>query len=227
MLETNFHFVQEQANESLLTERLVGHDLHSDLGRWRDGVVGVGKEARVHTAGQSLARRVERRLGNSVVLREELENNGITNGHVVQLIWLISETARAANLDSMAGSFSWNSSSLALLDGRGGASRDLSNLASSTGGNGLGDGDLLVDGGGRSAVARVGPNDDDFGARVDTDTLSLHALDNSDAAVGEFGLDIASDDFRRREDVGDSSGHGERSHGHGKCRRELHIDGLW
>lgn len=54
--------------------------MHGNLGRRADGVVGVGHEARVHTAGEGIARLREGGLRSGVVLAHESEDNHVTNG---------------------------------------------------------------------------------------------------------------------------------------------------
>ncbi|KAJ2966159.1 hypothetical protein NQ176_g10280 [Zarea fungicola] len=78
-------------------------------------------------------------------------------------------------------------------------------------------GDLLVDGGGLGVVARVGPDDDDFGARVDGDAAALHAVEESNRTAVELGLHGGARVGAHGVDTAKSAarGHCERRDGHG------------
>lgn len=205
------------AGSLLLTERSRGHDLHGNLGRGRDGVVGVGEEARVHAAVEGLAGGVKGRLGDGVVLGQELEHDGVADGDV-ERVGLVDEATGPADLDGVARAGGGHGRGLALADGGGGTAGDGDDggivLA---GGDGAGDGDLLVDGGGLRVVTRVGPDDDDFGARVDGDAASLHAAEESDGAAVELGLHGGARVGAHGVDAAKSAarGHCERRDGHG------------
>lgn len=149
----------------LLTERSRGHNLHSNLGSRRDGVVGVGLEARVHTTIKLLARSVESRLGNCVVHRLELEDDGVTNGDVVELRRRVNKTSGSSNGDGVGSTGSGSGCGL------------------SSNSHGLGDSDLLVVGGGSGTATRVGPDDDDLGQSVGSDAVTSHAAGNGDASL--------------------------------------------
>lgn len=84
----------------VLTEGLVGRHLHGDL-RWRaGGVVGVGLEARVHTARKGITRSLKSGLGNGMVLSKVGEDD-----HVVEIdLHLIrgeDKAGRAAHNDAV------------------------------------------------------------------------------------------------------------------------------
>lgn len=128
-----------------LTKGFSGGDLHGDLRRRDDSVVGVGLMASVHAALESLAGGVEAGLRDRVVLGEELEDDHVTNGDILQLIGLVDQPSRASNSDGVGG--------------RGGRGSSLATRRSS---DGLGHGDLLIVGGLLSPRTRVGPDDDDF-----------------------------------------------------------------
>lgn len=83
-----------------LTKRSVNHDLHGDLGRRVDSVVGVGLETGVHTASKGIARGLEGGLGDGVVLAEEGEDNAIAHGGL-DLLGLESETLGATDRDGV------------------------------------------------------------------------------------------------------------------------------
>lgn len=195
----------------LLTERLVGHDLHSDLRSGDDGVVGVGLEARVHATLNGVARGVKGRLGDGVVLRQELEDDDVANGDVLELIGLVGQASGTANLDGVSSSGDGSCAGGSLLAGLRGRS------AGSLGGSAAGDdGDLLVDDGGLSAATGVGPDDDDVGLGLGGDAVALHAVGESGSATLE---DLAADDL-----LADGAGHGERRKGQSDGGGELHGD---
>lgn len=168
-----------------LTKRSIDHNLHSDLGRRRNGVVGVGLESRVHAALERLARLGEAGLGDGVVVGEEFEDDGVTDGDG-ELVRLVGETTGATNLDSVAGTRANHGSSLAVLDGGGGAvlSSNGSRLLSSN--DSLGNSDLVVDVGSLGAVSGVVPDDDDLGASSLGDTRALHATESGGGASIEL-----------------------------------------
>lgn len=132
--------------------------MHGDLRRRNDSVVGVGHEARVHAIGNSVAGSIEGRLGDGVVLREELEDDGVTDGDVVKLVGLEDQTTGTTDCNSVARASSRDSGGLVLHDGGGDTivHGDLSGV--STSGDGLGDSDLLVDDGRRGIATRVCPD---------------------------------------------------------------------
>lgn len=144
-----------------LTQRSIRKDLQSDLGRGRDSVVGVGHEARVHAALESLTGGVEGRLGDGVVHGVELEDDGVANRYVVQLIRREDQAGRSAHSDGMAGGSRRYGSH--------------SGIASASG-DGLGDGDLVVDRRRFGVVARVDPDDDDLGLGVDVNGEAVAAV---------------------------------------------------
>lgn len=154
----------------VLTERSRGHNLHSDLRSGNDGVVGVGLEARVHAALQLLARSVEGRLGNGVVHGVELEDDGVTNGNVVELRGGVDEASGSSNGDGVGGTGS--------SGGRGLSSHR----------HGLGDGDLRVVGRGSGTATGVSPDDDDLGQSVGCDAVAGHAIGNGDASLIQIQL---------------------------------------
>lgn len=207
-----------------LTERSGGRNLHGNLGRRRDGVVGVGEEARVHAARHGLAGRVERRLRHGVVLGQELEDDRVADGHA-ELVGLEDEAARAADLDGVAGAGRGDRGRLALLDGRGGAAGDGDGGGVfGAGRDGLGDGDLLGDGGGLGLAARVGPDDDDAATGFEVDAAAVLAtvglaaavaLDNGHAAILELARGFAPRVEAGGVGVAQSvaGGHGERRDG--------------
>lgn len=128
-----------------LTKRSITHDLHGDLRGRNDGVVRVGHEARVHAIGESLAGGVEGRLGYSVVLGEELEDDGVADGDIVELVRLEDETSGATDGDGVAGTSAGDGCSLVLLDSGSHAIVHGHLCRVVTSNNGLGDSDLLVD----------------------------------------------------------------------------------
>jgi hypothetical protein len=125
-------------------QRSVNHDLHGNLRRRRDSVVGVGHESRVHTSVHKITRSGEAGLGDSVVLWQELKDDGVTDRDIVELFGLVDKTSRASNSDGVR-------------CGGGRLSGYLSTL-----GHGLSNCDLLVDSCGLGTSSRVVPDDDDL-----------------------------------------------------------------
>lgn len=82
----------------LLTERVVDHNLHGDLRRGVDGIVGVGDEARVHAAGERLARIVKSRLGSGVVGGEEGEDDHVPDVGM-DALGMVDKTSGTANVN--------------------------------------------------------------------------------------------------------------------------------
>lgn len=125
-------------------KRLGRHDLHRDLGRRDDGVVGVRLRVGVHAAVERVAGRGEAGLGGGVHLAHELEDNHVTDG----------------SLDLLGGED--QAGITANDDGVGGLGRRLG----SSGGyfsNGLGHDDLLVNRGRLGSLSSgVRPDNDDL-----------------------------------------------------------------
>lgn len=176
-------------------------DLHGDLGGGRDGVVGVGHEASVHAAVNLCTGLSKGGLRDGVVLREELEDDGIANRHV-ELLRLEDETAGAANLDGVRSTGRLHESRC--LASRQARAADVGGYADS---DGLRNGDALVDGSSGRAGARVGPDDDNLLAATTGDDDVLGAL------VEEVELGLTLDQIR---------GHGQRG-GSEKGGCPLHI----
>lgn len=84
--------------EERLTERIGNHNLHGDLGRGVDAVLGVGDEARVHAAGQGLAGLGKGGLSGGVVGGVEGEDDHVANVGL-NLVGRVDEASRAADSD--------------------------------------------------------------------------------------------------------------------------------
>lgn len=190
-----------------LTERLADHDLHGDLRRRRDGVVGVGHETSVHAVGEGIARGIKGRLGDGVVLGEELKDNKVTDGNVVQLVWDKDQASRATNSDSMRGTSSRGCCSLTLGDVCHSTitTNDLCRVGPSS--NGLGDSDLFMESRSRGIGTRVGPDDDDLSASLRVVTTIL--LLCNDGVLVALRHMVGS-----REDVVEVKSHGKRRSSH-------------
>lgn len=173
--------------------------MHGDLRSGRDSVVGVGHETRVHATLESVTWGIKGRLGDSVVLGEELKDDGITDRHLVQLLGLEDETSRATYGYGMRGTLCRFRGCFVSLDSGGGGffsgmlgfldNRVLSRLlcrmlnrllcwmcGANFGCDGLGDGDLLIDSLGLRTATRVGPDDDDLCLGIGSDSVALHAI---------------------------------------------------
>lgn len=199
-----------------LTERLADHDLHGDLGRRRDGVVGVGHETSVHAVGEGIARGIKGRLGDGVVLGEELKDNKVADGNVVQLVRDKDQASRATDSNGVRGTSSRGGCSLTLGDVCHSTitTNDFCRVRSS--GNSLGDSDLFMESRGRGIGTRVGPDDDDLGASLRVVTTILLLCNNG--VLVALGHMVGS-----REDVVEVNGHGKRRSSQSESRGELHI----
>jgi hypothetical protein len=104
-----------------------------------------------------------------VVLGQELEDNHVSNGHVLQRLRLEDETSRAADLDGVRSTRGGRGSSLSRVDGDLAtiSTRDDGSMALRSNGDGLGHSDLVLESGGSSVTAGVLPNDDDGGSTLD------------------------------------------------------------
>lgn len=161
-------------------ERVGGHDLHGDLGRGNDAVVRVGHVARVHAAGKRVARGLETRLGNGVVLAVEGEDDHVTNVGG-DLLGEERETLGTTDIDGVGGTKTGNNTASTGLDGGRGTVVAEDGGGGSTGrnGDGLGDGHLLVESGRGNTTALADPDNDG----VDTaDGTEANAAETTEAA---------------------------------------------
>ena len=161
-------------------EGVGGHDLHGNLGRGDNGVVGVGHEAGVHTAGEGVAGGVESGLGDGVVLAVEGEDDHVTNIGG-DLLREEGETLRTTDVDGMGGTGAGNDTASTGLDG-GGDTVDASNGGGSSArgdGDGLSHSHLLVESGGRKTTTLVNPDDDGVDAADGTETNASNSTDAS------------------------------------------------
>lgn len=147
------------------TKRGVNHNLHRDLRRRVDGVVGVGLVTRVHAAVEGSAGGVESGLGSRVVLAEEAEDDSVAN-RGAYLLRVEGETLRTTNSDTV-GSAASTDGARGRGDNRSRASpiRYDSGRGRGTGGaaNRLGDGDglSLTNDSGCRAATDVNPEEVD------------------------------------------------------------------
>ena len=221
-----------------LTERSVDHDLHGNLRRGVDSVVGVGLEARVHTAGQRITGCFERGLRYGVVLAAEGEDDGITDGDG-HLRGVELQTLRTANRDAVGSTGAGNDLRRASSESRrcghltgnasnwGRTGRSASGGSSDTTGDGLGDRDglSLVENGGRRASADVDPKNVDIGTAAPEEAerplqlrqLNLRCSHPVDRHLPELWLPLHGGDLVNRL-PNRQVGHAQR-----QCCRELHV----
>lgn len=174
-------------------ERVGGHDLHGDLGRRNDGVVRVGHIARVHAAGKRVARGLETRLGNGVVLAVEGEDDHVTNVGG-DLLGEERETLGTTDIDGVGGASAGNNTASTGLDGGRGTVVAEDGGGGSAGGNGhgLGDGDLLVESGRGNTTTLADPDNDGVDTADGTEANAAETTEttktaNTDAANGTDG----------------------------------------
>lgn len=198
--------------------------MHGNLGGGDDAVVGVGLEARLHATLDGLAGSIKGRLSDGVVGSEELKDDHVTDGDVVELIRLVDQATGATNSDSVCSRGMGNGGSLALGDGVVLAitTGDNSRMLASTDSDGLGDGDLLIVGLSGMLASGVGPDDDDLSLGVSREARAVHTqvlpgmLTGSEHGIATDGLDHVGPTSRPGHDHGRS----------GQCDslRELHDD---
>ena len=143
--------------------------MHSNLRRRVDGVVGVGLVARVHAALEGLAGHVKRGLSGGVVLAEEGEDDGITDGSG-ELGRVELEALGAADRNAVSGAGTGRSDGSCVARGSGLGGR-------SSGGSGVSvdrgrycDGGGLVDDSGSGAATEVNPEEVDLDVRTRIET---------------------------------------------------------
>lgn len=132
--------------------------MHGDLGSGNDSVIRIGIEARVQTALQRVAGRVEAGLGDCVVLAHESEDDHIADGRL-DFRRRISETRGTTDLNRVSCPRSCYSSRDTSRDSRGSHGR-----LCGTSCHCLRDGHGLVDCCCLGTGAGVYPNNDDLGA---------------------------------------------------------------
>ena len=157
-----------------------------------------------------------------MVLGEELEDDHVAHGDIVELIGLEDQTSRSSDNHCVCGSSVGDRGSLALGDGMvdAVASRDDGRVLASTDGDGLGDGHLLVVCGGGMLSSGVGPDDDDFRLGVSCEALALHALQPAELTFGEQW--VAADGRLHHVGLADLAGQSQRRDGQCESLGELH-----
>ena len=164
--------------EERLTKRSVNHDLHGDLGRRVDSVVGVGLETRVHTASKGIARGIESRLGNGVVLAEEGEDDAVAHGSL-ELLRLEGEALGATDRNGVGcGGTACDArcDGTTIRRGRSLSGDDSWGSGSGTANDGLSDGHGAADDGGSGAATDVDPEEVDRPAITLVKTKELGEL---------------------------------------------------
>lgn len=163
-----------------LTERCADHDLHGDLGRRVNGVVGVGLVSRVHATIEGNARGVESGLGGGVVLAQEGEDDGIALGSR-ELRGVKGKTLGTTDSDAVSSTSGADGAGSAGSDGRVGLDVPTSDGSSSgslsTTSNGLRycDGSGLVEDSGSGTTTAVNPENVDLntGTRAQAKSFEL------------------------------------------------------
>jgi len=216
-----------------LTQRGVDHDLHGNLGRRVDGVVGVGLVSRVHAAGEGIARGLKRGLRDSVVLAQEGEDERVTDGGPEDL-GVERETLGSTHGDAVGGTSagSHGSASTAAGDERGRSGHLAGAAGHRRGGSGashgLGDRDGLglVEDGRRLAASDVDPEevDRDTASRVEAQqALQAREIDGRRRDT----VDGAHVPLCDRSDIMNRLRRRQMGHAQRQGRRELHGDDVW